>query len=119
MTIQTASGNIEVGPGDKVFVVNGVEFVIKVRNLGADAGNMLVVGTNKGSGWDEGVFAMNDALPATGDAHAILMAALPAINSIVATNAPATNVPGTDLPHQVDAAIQTLVVVSGKIQFPA
>lgn len=116
MSIQTSTGNVEVTPGDKIFVVNQVEFVLKIRNINGEF--WLVLGSNHGSGWDEGVFAMPGPLPATGDAHAILTAALPAINKSIAAAAPGTApAPSADLPHAVDALIQTLQVVNGQISF--
>jgi len=113
MTIQTSNGNIEANPpGDKIHVINGTQFVVKVRIIGGDP--YLVVGWNHGSGWSEGVFAMNDPLPPAGDAHAILAGALPAINSIIAANAGGGPAPA-DLPHQMDALIQTLHVVNNQL----
>ncbi len=112
MTIQIANGSVEVTPQDKVHVINGCEFVIKIRKIGEDA--YLVLGWNHGSGWSDGVFAMNDALPSTGDAHAILAAALPAINTLISQQTPGGAV-STDFLSQLDRLIQSLQVVNGKV----
>jgi hypothetical protein len=110
MTIQTTSGAVETGSGDKIHIINGVQFVVKVRQIAGDY--YLILGTNHGSGWDEGVF-VSDILPATGDAKAFLAAALPAINKVIA----GTSAGSTDLSHQVDGLIQTLHVVDNKLTF--
>ncbi len=117
MTIQVSSGNVEVTPADAIHTIAGVQFVVKVRNIAGE--NFLVVGQNHGQGWDEGLFAMQNALPPTGDAKAILTAALPDINAIIAKAAPVTTggtlPPAGDLAHELDALIQTLKVSGSQL----
>ena len=111
MTIQTEDGAVQVTAGDHVHTINGVQFCIKLRNIQGEY--YLLMGTNHGSGWGEWVTLRDDVLPNTGDPRAILAAALPAANFVIAKalTAPA----GGDFPHQMDALIQTVRVTGSTL----
>lgn len=115
--IQITTGALEVTEQDKIHTIGGIQFVVKVRKY-EDGSHRILVLANRGSGWDhvQVPSPLNSSIPSDGDAHAILLSALPVINKMIA-DATAPIVEPPTLPTQIDALIQTLQVVDNQLAF--